>query len=275
MVADRGINTGFNLSEIVKAEFQYIVGCRLKNMGKDLKQEVLDIENYETIPIKEDNEQLKFKVINYTRKIRNKDRKIISSIDEQIVCTWSSKRARKDKKDRERLVEKAQFMLANDKLKAQRGAKKYITTETGKSQLNTNKISEDAKWDGYYGIETNNESLAPNAIARVYNFLWKIEESFRLLKSHLEVRPIFHWTPQRIEGHFVLSYIAFLIERTLELELDQICSHTKIREIINAMEFSKVHIGKNVLAMYAPLCKDGEKILKKLKIQEPVSKKIA
>ena len=52
-------------------------------------------------------------------------------------------------------------------------------------------------------------------IIRDYQDLWKIEESFRILKSHIKARPIFHWTEKRIKGHFVLCFIAFLIERTL------------------------------------------------------------
>jgi len=49
--------------------------------------------------------------------------------------------------------------------------------------------------------------------------LWKVEETFRTLKNHLEIRPVFHWTEKRIKGHIAMSFVAYIMQRTLELEL--------------------------------------------------------
>ncbi len=77
-----------------------------------------------------------------------------------------------------------------------------------------------------------------------------VQESFRVLKTHLEARPIFHWTAQRILGHFTMCFISFLTERTLELklktenklELTEKYSHEKIREALNSLQYSKIEI---------------------------------
>jgi len=56
-------------------------------------------------------------------------------------------------------------------------------------------------FDGYYGIETSEKNLTAKEILKAYQALWKIEESFRIMKTTLEVRPIFYWTEPRIKGH--------------------------------------------------------------------------
>lgn len=100
----------------------------------------------------------------------------------------------------------------------------------------------------------------------------RIEESFRILKSHFETRPIFHWTPKRIEGHLVLCFIAFLFERTLELELKQRhieYSSEKIREALNTMQLSLLEVKGQRLSLYANINPLGREILKILKIKIP------
>lgn len=271
IVADRGINFGENLKEIKDAQFQYIVGCRLKNLKNNIKKEVLNLDEYKLITTNKDNEIFKYKIINYVKDIHNKERKKIDSIEEKIICTWSSKRAKKDQIDRERLVDKANYMLMKNQVNDKRGAKKYINADVNSFTLATNKIAQDALWDGFYGIETNITELSPEAIAKIYNSLWKIEESFRLLKSHLEARPVFHWTPNRIKGHFVLSYLAFLMERTLELGVNSLYAPCRIREAIIKMEFSIVAAGNKEIRFYAPLEEMGKKILQLLNIEEPVN----
>ena len=100
-------------------------------------------------------------------------------------------------------------------------------------------VQSDEKHDGYYGIITNTE-LNPKQILAQYHTLWKVEETFRTLKNYLETRPIFHWTEKRIKGHIVMSFVAYTMQRTLELELERKgieYSHEKIREAIKNMEY--------------------------------------
>ncbi|MDI6600317.1 MAG: transposase [Thermoanaerobacteraceae bacterium] len=68
---------------------------------------------------------------------------------------------------------------------------------------------------------TSDKTLSPERVIEIYNGLWKIEESFRILKSNFEAKPIFVWTKSNIEGHFVLCYLALVIQRYLEYILQQ------------------------------------------------------
>jgi hypothetical protein len=108
------------------------------------------------------------------------------------------------------------------------------------------KIEEDAKYDGYYGIQSSEKELSAMEIIDAYATLWKIEESFRIMKSTLEVEPVFHWSPSRIHGHFVLCFLAFLMERSMELLMkhdesdDCISSPARIQEALMSMQLAAV-----------------------------------
>jgi len=158
---------------------------------------------------------------------------------------------------------------------SKRGAQKYIDARVENPILDISKIEEDSKWDGFYGIETSSEEITALEVLSAYKNLWKIEESFKIFKSHLESRPVFHWSPTRIRGHFVLSYIAFLFERTLELKLKEKgvkgVSDNSIRESLNDMQFSEVDFNGNIFFMRAPLSDFSENLLKHLKIKSPAS----
>lgn len=108
-----------------------------------------------------------------------------------------------------------------------------------------------------------------------YHTLWKIEDSFRIMKSTLEVRPVFHWTPKRIEGHFMVCFLSFLMERKLESllrdekEKGLPISPAGIQETLNTMQLAATTLdGKEVYIKVKnhPL---GNQIFKKLGLKLP------
>ena len=113
----------------------------------------------------------------------------------------------------------------NTKIKAsnRRGGKKYIKQESTDINyfLDQAAIDADSAFDGYYAIATDQDELAPEDVIAAYHNLYKIEQSFRIMKTSLEVEPIFVWTPKRIKGHFVICFLAFLLERHLEFKLQK------------------------------------------------------
>lgn len=233
-IGDQGILSKDNIEKIESAGYEYVLGGRIKNTSKQIKKKIFETEGYQLI------EDLKYKSIPLTDK-------------ENLLVGYSERRAAKDKKDRERLIEKAKKIVGrNGEIVSRRGAIKYISFDEKISmkKLNEEKISYDEQWDGYYGIRTNVKSITDEEIFSAYHQLWRIEESFRVLKTHLEARPIFHWTAQRILGHFTMCFIAFLTERTLELklktenksELTEKYSHEKIREALNSLQYSEIEI---------------------------------
>lgn len=232
-VGDSAILSKDNLQLIENLGYEYVVGSRIKNKTKEIRDRILDKEGYIQVKTKDEDEIFKYKEI-----ITDRDR---------IICAFSSKRADIDKKDRCRLIEKAEKILQKGgSVILKRGAVKYIKVETiTTKQIDEEKIQEDSKWDGYYGVETNCKNIGASDVLEIYHKLWKIEEAFRILKSHLEARPIYHWTEKRIKGHLVLCFIAFLIERTLEIELKKNnieYSPQKIRDALNSLQFSEIEV---------------------------------
>lgn len=273
VVADRGINSGVNLYSLVSDGFEYIVGNRFKNLSKKLQKTILDMADYaEMSSSSRVEDSFKYKIVDYEKKIELPN--IRELIPSKLICTWSAKRANKDRIDRERLIAKAERIVKNGDASKSRGAKKYLI-EDKKSTfiLNAKKIAEDAKWDGFYVIETSDKELSADKVLSAYHQLWKIEESFKVYKSHLETRPLYHWTPERIRGHFVLSFIALLFERTLELELkkadQKLISPSKIRDALNQMEYSELGFGNKTYKLFAQIDSFGLEILKILNINPP------
>jgi len=296
IVADKGLNSRKNLKEIRDAGYHYIVSGRLKSMKKKVQNIVLNTENYTTVTQNElsvlnkydDRHTFKYKVVDYKNELKYKEnpadkkyKKVI--LDEKLICTYSSKRAAKDRNDRERMLEKANEIIQNNdksKLEQQRGHKKYIlknypqqTDEKNFSlELNQQKIKEDEKFDGYYVIQSSNKQLTTNQIIENYHYLYKIEESFRIMKSTMRLRPINHWTPQRVEGHFAMCFIAFLMERELELTLmknNKTHAPEQIKEAINSLIFTKLNIENQDYYLKNDHLKLASEMLAVLKIKQP------
>jgi len=283
IVADRGINSKINLKSIKEFGYGYIVAARIKNMGKSIEKELFDDKGYIPVEIKTDSEPsntFKYKIIDYTNKVIEEieNKKTTHELKEKIIFTYSDKRASKDRKDRERLLEKAENLLREPGLidaSNKRCGKKYIKKSEDsevKWELDEKTLERDKKFDGYYAIQTSELSMSSTEILNSYHTLWKIEESFRIMKTTLETRPVFHWTVKRIKGHFVICFLAFLMERTLEYKLKNKnygLTPEQIRAAINSMEFAQVTInGENIL-IKTKLSNDAKVILKTTGIKSP------
>ena len=253
IVADRGINSKLNLKRIKDKEYNYIVASRVKKMKKDIQEKMFDPEGYKTIKPKNNDDpesKILYKTIEHINLVKDEDGNIYE-IEENLVVTYSLKRAKKDKSDRERLIEKAKRLLENKgqiKTTNKRGGKKFLKEIQEKSSdwiLDEEAIAKDERFDGYYGIQTDKKEMKPEEVISAYHNLWRIEESFKIMKSTLEVRPVFHWTEPRIKGHFVVCFLAFLLERTLEFKLkenQEDASPEKIREALNSISFSEFEV---------------------------------
>ena len=87
------------------------------------------------------------------------------------------------------------------------------------------------QWDGLHGVITNVKDLKPQEVYSQYRGLWQVEEVFRIQKTDLKIRPIYHWTPKRIKSHLALSYIAFSCVRTLQYLLKKAGKQLSCKEI--------------------------------------------
>ena len=285
VVADRGLNdsenmimlSGLNLDR--KNRDGYIYGQSIRGADAEFKAWVLK-DDYITDVIEDDNgEQVVFKHKSrmYPRKAnvkredlgltKNGNTKIQKvTIDQKQMVYYSQKYANKQKRDREKIIEKAKDLIKNPgkyKKATSYGAAGYIDNisfdentgeiiNTALLSLNEEKIKEDAKYDGYYAIVTSEEHLSDLELRNIYKGLSKIEESFKITKSEFDARPINVRLEDHIDSHFLICFIALLIVRILELETNNKYSLKKILERIK--EFQCTHDAGNLyrLINYKP-----------------------
>jgi len=284
IVADRGINSKGNLLLIKEAGYGYVVASKVKNSAKALREKILADKGFTDIKDKEGNLSLRYKVMEHDNIFKDENN-TTHKLMENIVVSYSPKRARKDAADRERLVTKAKKLLEKPetiKSSNKRGGKKYIDrVDKNKEEyaLAVDKIESDSQFDGFYAIQTSEKSMTAKEVMDAYHTLWKIEESFRIMKSTLEIRPVFHWSPKRVEGHFVVCFLAFLMERKMELllqrvgyeEYEESTSPGKIQQALNTMQLAAVTVNgeeKFIKAKCHPLAK---KIFKHLRLDMPAN----
>ena len=158
---------------------------------------------------------------------------------------YSKKYAERQKHERELAIKKAQDLINNPGKYTQAtsyGCTKYINNirfneETGEIptgiilSLKLDKIKEEEKYDGYYSIVTSEKNLSDKEIRDIYKGLWKIEESFKITKTNLETRPIFVWTKEHIEAHFLTCFISLVILRLIEYKTNKKYSTNSIINI--------------------------------------------
>ena len=278
IVADRGLNSGANLAAIKRLGMDYVMAMKVRGCSEDLRQKIFDSAGYTE---KYDEETgavaYKYKILPQTRIVRvkegnggtgdnesrNKDRNedshqksneksnkaVKEELEEQLLISYSEKRARKDAADRQRLVKKAERLISSPsayRAELKKGGKSYVKVSVGEELvLDTEKIAEQMMFDGYYGIVTSRRDLEPEKIASIHHNLWKIEENFRIMKSCLEARPCFVWTDRSIAGHFLVCYLALFIQKLLENEVREAGIAASTNELLEAAKSAQVLIIEN------------------------------
>lgn len=212
VAADRGLNSGKNLFLLKELGLDYVMAYKLKGAKKEIKEKLFE-DGY-TI-----EKEFKYKLIDHVKEIRIDGK--TEKIQDNLLLGYSEKRAKKDKADRQRLLDKADRLLNNPSMMKQelkKSGKKFIKVTKGNLdiELDVKQIEEAEKMDGFFAIEYSQKELTGREVREIYGSLWKIEDSFRVLKTNLEARPIFVWSEKRIRAHFLICYLALVIERYLE-----------------------------------------------------------
>lgn len=202
VVADSGLLSNKNIKQLKEQHYQYILGARIKNMGKLVTEQILGLKL-------QDNES---DVISLTEK-------------ERLILGYKKARAVRDAKNRERGLEKLEKAIKSGKLGKKninnRGYNKYLQIEGDVNiSINYSKYEEDGKWDGLKGYLTNTLLPKEEVIAQ-YSQLWQIEKTFRISKSDLQIRPIYHRLRRRIESHICISFAACKVYKELERQLKE------------------------------------------------------
>lgn len=202
LVADRAMFSEDNLAFMEAEQIRYIVAARLRKLPKSMRESILNSDD--CAPAVIENE------FHWVKEFLHEDRR--------LVVSYSSSRAAKDAKDRSRLIERLLKKAKGNKVKVRdvipnHGTKKYLVFNDKEASINEAKIEQDAQWDGLHGVITNVTDLTPSEILTRYRGLWQIEESFRISKHDLKMRPIHHWTPDRIRAHISICFMAYALAR--------------------------------------------------------------
>lgn len=234
VVADRGMLSSRNIELTQAKGYEFILGERLKNLPKKQQDELLDVSRYQKQWTYTDSDEQQI-IIKYTT---------LELEGKKIIATYSEKRAKKDKHDREKKLQTAQTLLKNPSLLKKKPARFFLKAEEKQSYvLDEEKVKQQEKYDGILAISTNNTTMAVTEILSQYKQLFKIEHTFRTFKSHLEMRPMFHWTDKRIEGHICLCYIAFTLLNYVLLKTKngkQPLTENSLRKTLDKMQVSLI-----------------------------------
>jgi len=262
VVADKALNSGDNIAYNTVLGDGYIYSKSVRGGSEDFKKWVLSESGYRQLS---PHYKLKSKIVpdvsiqitvglNGTRK-----QKKSVTLEQKWVAFYSEKYATRAKHKREEAIAKALKIMENP-AKYRRsfdyGAVGYIKNlkidkETGEIInlkdtliLDTEKIRDEEKYDGYYAIVTSELDDEDEHIVEMYRGLWRIEETFKITKSVLEARPIYLRTPEHINAHFLTCFIALLIARAVEIKLGNKYTIAKITETLGKIACS--HVDRNV-----------------------------
>ena len=197
VVADSGLMNNDNIADLEANGYKYIIGARIKNESRIIKDWILGQP-------KSDCQMVEYDKGNGQR----------------LLVGYTEKRARKDSYNREkgiRRLEKAynRGTLTKDNIN-KRGYNKFLKMEGDlKVSINYDKLEADAKWDGLKGYLTNTDIPVEEVYAAYHN-LWHVEKAFRIAKSKIEIRPMFHFTRKRIEAHVCICFVALKVYKELE-----------------------------------------------------------
>lgn len=202
VVADSGLMNGDNIADLEANGYKYIIGAKIKTESKRIKEWILNQPKNDCQMIECDKGDGRRLLVGYT-----------------------ADRARKDAYNREKGVRRLEKAYRRGTLTKEninkRGYNKFLTMEGDvKVSIDYDKLETDAKWDGLKGYLTNTDIPASQVYAAYHN-LWHVERAFRISKSKIEIRPMFHFTRRRIEAHICICFVALKVYKELERLLKQ------------------------------------------------------
>jgi len=228
IVADSGLLSSQNIVELQTKNYEFILGARIKNESKEIKDRILSLN------------------------LKNGESKVIEKDNLRIIIAYSDSRAKKDKSNREKGLKKLEKRIKTGKLTKtninNRGYNKYLKLDGEiKVEIDQTKFELDSKWDGLKGYITNTK-LSKDEIFENYGHLWNIEKAFRIAKTDLKIRPIYHRKKERIEAHICLTFVAYKVYKELERQLKMKksdLSPEKVIEIIQSIYQIEITTPKN------------------------------
>jgi hypothetical protein len=203
VVADAGMLSEDNLFALQKNQIDYIMGARIKK---------LKLEQIRLI----------------ARELNQTDSRIIRQDD--VIYEYSSKRAKKDKSDNDRQLQKAKYLISHPAKALKRTS--FIASPKNKDlSLNLETIEKYHLLEGIKGYKTSVSDVSDQLLVNRYKDLWHVEQSFRIAKSDLQARPIYHRKRDSIEYHLLIVFMALCLTKVIEKE-----KQTSIQKVVDVLK---------------------------------------
>ena len=216
VVADAGLMSNRNIHSLLEQHYDFIIGGRIKNETQSIQQQILSL------------------------KLENGQSADIQKDELRIVVHYSKARAVKDAYNRDKGMERLKKLLNTGKLTKKhinnKGYNKYLKLEGEVTiAIDEAKFKDDSKWDGLKGYLTNT-TLSKEAVMEYYRQLWQIEKTFRITKTDLRIRPIYHFRRRRIEAHICIAFAACKLYKELERQLKIKQSHLSAEKALDILK---------------------------------------
>ncbi len=204
VVADAAMLSKDNLDALDEAKYPFIVAARLRNETQAVQAEILHrcagLTNGQSVVIDQ-------------------------PAGRRLIVSYSDNRAKKDAHNRDRGLARLRKRVRSGKLTKEhlnnRSYNRFLKlTGQVKVEIDESQIQQATRWDGLKGYLTNTD-LSADAVIENYGQLWHIEKAFRISKTDLRIRPIFHRRRGRIEAHVLVAFVAYTIYKELERRLHE------------------------------------------------------
>jgi transposase len=202
LVADAAMLSKENIGVLQNQGYPFIIAARLRNETRAAREEILQ----------------------RSAALQNGQSLVLERSPFRLVISYPDKRARKDARNRERGLRRLQREVRSGRLTKEhlnhRGYNKFLKLSgEAKVEIDEEGVKQEARWDGLKGYLTNTE-LSPDEVIENYGQLWQIEKAFRISKTDLRIRPMYHRRRRRIEAHVLVAFAAYAIYKELERRLE-------------------------------------------------------
>ena len=251
VVADRGLNSRLNLKSLADLNFDYIVAQSIERLPAAIRKQALSQDNWDSIHVVDEEEVFKVKII---------EQNSAPELDNRIIVTWSAKRQAHDLKVLNEQYSKSLELLSqgNGAINAsfKHGTRQFLKLKKGTKNdyvPNEDLYKKRVERAGFYALVSSDKHADAMTIYRNLRRLWHIEECFRVMKTNLNARPVYVWTTKRIRGHFVVCYLALVMERLAYWKIRQAAidmSNHQLIEILNRANMGILEQDKTKKVLY-------------------------
>ncbi|WP_172925035.1 IS1634 family transposase [Streptococcus sp. 3167] len=251
VVADKAMNSSYNISEMIHQKDGWLFSQKhrgRRGASKELQTQILNPNDWQF------NKELTFAKKSYLRERKLGTKKDSPLVKEKVLITWSKKYADRERIRREGALEYAS-QLTNAELFRQTSKKRgkkyldlhYLDEKTGELKpfsplvtIDHEQVDFDAQFDGVNVLVTSEVGMTDEEMLEAYKELAKIEDCFRITKTELESRPVYVWTENHIQAHFLTCFIALIHLRLLQHQINWKMSPRRIANALNSAKATRL-----------------------------------